>query len=146
MQPPPGREGACAALSTKIEAWRKGTGGVVIVSAESGMGKTMLLDWVEATLTADTFGAAVRVDCRPPIGAINTTAIQPLQPFGVAIDKLFLQSGHAARKRLALNIGMSVLASIPIAGDLFYAASATRRHCMRKNGLLFLNVFLLCVH
>ena len=124
MQPPPGREGACAALSTKIEAWRKGTGGVVIVSAESGMGKTMLLDWVEATLTADTFGTAVRVDCRPPIGAINTTAIQPLQPFGVAIDKLFLQSGHAARKRLALNIGMSVLASIPIAGDLFYAVKA----------------------
>ncbi|MBC8125382.1 MAG: AAA family ATPase [Candidatus Kapabacteria bacterium] len=124
MQQPPGREGACAALSARIDAWRKGTGGVVLVSAEAGMGKTMLLNWVESTLAADAVGSAVRVDCRPSIGAINTSAIQPLQPFGVAIDKLFLQSGQAARKRLALNIGMSVLASIPIAGDLFYAVKA----------------------
>jgi len=119
-----GRDAVCSALTGYISAWSKGTGNVVILSAESGMGKTAVLDWVEAQLATAHAGATVRVDCRPPIGAINTSAIQPLQPFGAAIDKLFLQSGQAARKRLALNIGMSVLASIPIAGDLFYAVKA----------------------
>ncbi|HLP28581.1 MAG TPA: AAA family ATPase [Candidatus Didemnitutus sp.] len=121
---PAGRESVASALSKRIEAWRSGTGGVVVISAEPGMGKTTLLDWMESTLAIDHPGVVVRVDCRPPIGAINTSAIQPLQPFGAAIEKLYLQSGQAARKRLAVNIGMSVLASIPIAGDLFYAVKA----------------------
>lgn len=119
-----GREAVCSALSGYIKAWAKGSGNIVVISAESGMGKTAVLDWMDSVLAAEHPGATVRVDCRPPIGAINTSAIQPLQPFGAAIDKLFLQSGHAARKRLAMNIGMSVLASIPIAGDLFYAVKA----------------------
>ncbi|MCX6141399.1 MAG: AAA family ATPase, partial [Candidatus Kapabacteria bacterium] len=120
---PAGRDAACAALTKKIESWQSGSGGVVVISAESGMGKTTLLDWMEAILAVKNV-TTIRVDCRPPIGAINTSAIQPLQPFGSAIEKLFSQSGQAARKRLALNIGMSVLASIPIAGDLFYAVKA----------------------
>ncbi|MBK6420106.1 MAG: ATP-binding protein [Ignavibacteria bacterium] len=121
---PAGRESVASALSKRIDAWRTGTGGVVVISAEPGMGKTTLLDWMESKLASDHPGVVVRVDCRPPIGAINTSAIQPLQPFGAAIEKLYLQSGQAARKRLAVNIGMSVLASIPIAGDLFYAVKA----------------------
>lgn len=121
---PAGRENVCSALTKRIDAWSTGSGGVVVISAEPGMGKTTLLDWMESKLASDHPGVVVRVDCRPPIGAINTSAIQPLQPFGAAIEKLYLQSGQAARKRLAVNIGMSVLASIPIAGDLFYAVKA----------------------
>jgi hypothetical protein len=115
------RAAAIATLERRVEAWRAGTGGVVFIAGEAGMGKSALLDVVERTLASET---VVRVDCRPPVGSINVSAIQPLQPFGAAIEKLFLRSGQAARKRLALNIGMSVLASIPIAGDLFYAVKA----------------------
>lgn len=117
-----GREAVCQALTRHVEAWRGGRGGLVMICSEPGRGKSAVLSWLE-----DTFGATapvVRVDCHPPIGSLNTTAIRPLQPFGLAIDRLFVQSSQQARKRLALNVGMSVLSSLPIAGDLFYAAKA----------------------
>ncbi len=117
-----GREQVCHALTRHVDAWRGGKGGLVMICSEPGRGKSAVLSWVE-----DTFGttaAVVRVDCHPPIGSLNTTAIRPLQPFGLAIDRLFVQSSQQARKRLALNVGMSVLSSLPIAGDLFYAAKA----------------------
>lgn len=119
-----GREAQCRRIEQAVDTLNGGSGGVLFVAAEAGMGKSALLDWTSAMITARGEPTVVRVDCRPPIGSINTSALQPLQPFGIAIDKLFLQSGQAARKRLALNIGMSVLASIPIAGDLFYAVKA----------------------
>lgn len=117
-----GREQVCATLTRHVEAWRGGKGGLVMIAADPGRGKSTVLSWLEETY-ADS-AAVVRVDCHPPIGSLNTTAIRPLQPFGLAIDRLFVQSSQQARKRLALNVGMSVLSSLPIAGDLFYAAKA----------------------
>jgi len=115
-----GREHVCERLLEAVERWKKGAGDVVIMSGESGMGKSALLEWLEASVKE----TIVRVDCRPPVGSFNVSTIQPLQPFGHAIERLYLQGEQTARKRLALNIGMSVLASIPIAGDLFYAVKA----------------------
>ncbi|NQW30958.1 MAG: AAA family ATPase [Ignavibacteria bacterium] len=109
-----------AQLQIAISHWKNGKGAVVFLSAEAGMGKSHVLDLLEEQLQE----AAVRVDCRPPIGSFNVASIQPLQPFGHAIERLYTKSEQAAKKRLALNIGMSVLASIPIAGDLFYAVKA----------------------
>lgn len=117
-----GREQVCATLTRHVEAWRGGKGGLVMIAADPGRGKSTILTWLEETY-ADS-AAVVRVDCHPPIGSLNTTAIRPLQPFGLAIDRLFVQSSQQARKRLALNVGMSLLSSLPIAGDLFYAAKA----------------------
>lgn len=117
-----GREQVCQALTRHVDAWRNGKGGLVVVAAEPGRGKSATLTWLEETYRDSA--TVIRVDCHPPIGTLNTTAIRPLQPFGLAIDRLFVQSSQQARKRLALNVGMSLLSSLPIAGDLFYAAKA----------------------
>lgn len=107
-------------LNEAVVEWKKGTGSVVFLNSEAGIGKSFFLDQLEDELKDQ----CVRVDCRPPIGSFNVASIQPLQPFGHAIERLYTKSEQAAKKRLALNIGMSVLASIPIAGDLFYAVKA----------------------
>jgi len=116
----PGRTDTCTRLTHDVAQWRNGHGNVILIRGEAGMGKSETLRWL-----ADEIGdASVRIDCRPPIGNFNVSTIQPLQPFGNAIEQLYVQSEQAAKKRLAMNIGMSLLASIPIAGDIFYAMKA----------------------
>lgn len=117
---PAGRADVCERLRAQADRWRAGHGNVLLLRGEAGMGKSTMLDWLAAAIGAD----AVRIDCRPPIGNFNVSTIQPLQPFGNAIEQLYVQSEQAAKKRLAVNIGMSLLASIPIAGDIFYAVKA----------------------
>jgi len=120
-----GRTAACDRLLQACTRTLKGSGDVLIVTAEPGMGKSEILTWLQGACKESLPDLPVlRVDCRPPIGSFHAGGIQPLQPFGFAIEQLYLNSGAAAKKRLALNIGMSVLASIPIAGDLFYAVKA----------------------
>ncbi|MBI2793985.1 MAG: AAA family ATPase [Ignavibacteria bacterium] len=120
-----GRTHLASRIDESVAQWRKGKGDVLFITGEPGSGKSYVLSAVQ-----ETFGGSVgehsivRVDCRPPIGSFNVSAIQPLQPFGYALEQVFLNTERAARKRLAVNIGMSVLASIPIAGDIFYAIKA----------------------
>lgn len=117
------RQEASALLTHSIGQWEQGTGGVVFIRGQAGAGKSFILDEIEHYLGS----AAIRVDCRPPIGSFNVAGIQPLQPFGLVIERLYQNSGQAAKKRLAVNIGMSLLASLPIAGDIFYAIKSVRQ-------------------
>ncbi len=123
----PGRTQTARLLQDAISGWSAGRGRVVLVTGEPGMGKSHLLDAIQSTAKADAAlsnAPFIRVDCSPPIGKVNVAQIQPLQPFGKAIEKLYLEGEQAAKKRLAMNIGMSLLASLPIAGDIFYAVKA----------------------
>lgn len=125
QKPLVGRTPASERLMQACRRAVAGEGSVLVVTGEPGMGKSALLTWLQEACAASLPELTVlRVDCRPPIGSFHVGGIQPLQPFGHAIEQLYLNSGAAAKKRLALNIGMSVLASIPIAGDLFYAVKA----------------------
>lgn len=118
----PGRTAVSNRLVDAVDAWRKGKGNVVFLASEPGMGKSALLTWLEELRDASTI--ILRVDCRPPIGTFNVSAIAPLQPFGLAIEQLYLQTEEKARKRLMLNVGMSVLSAIPLVGDFIYAFKA----------------------
>lgn len=119
----PGQQSVSANLTDAVSNWKAGKGAVLFVEGETGSGKSFVLDTLESTLGA----AAIRVDCRPPIGTFNVAGIQPLQPFGLAIERLYQNGEAAAKKRLAMNIGMSLLASLPIAGDIFYAIKSVRQ-------------------
>ena len=120
----PGRPDAANRMQTALEDWKSGKGGLIFVPGEPGMGKSHLLDQIAAAAKTAKVGPVIRVDCTPPIGKVNLASIQPLQPFGKAIEKLYLDGEQAAKKRLVMNIGMSLLASLPIAGDIFYAVKA----------------------
>jgi len=119
----PGHKEVVAVLEKALHFWEGGDSAVVFINGEHGTGKSYVLDVLEASIK-ESARNVVRVDCRPPIGSFNVAAIQPLQPFGHAIEQLYLNGEQVAKKRLAMNIGMSVLASIPIAGDIFYAVKA----------------------
>lgn len=118
----PGRSILSNRLISIVNAWRAGKGDIVFLAGEPGMGKSALLTWMEGLRDPST--VVLRVDCRAPIGTFNVSAIAPLQPFGLAIEQLYLQTEEKARKRLMLNVGMSVLSAIPVVGDFIYAFKA----------------------
>ena len=123
----PGRNTSAQRVSDALQSWSSGRGQILLVTGEPGMGKSHLIDAIQSAAKSDAkLNAApfIRVDCTPPLGKVNVASIQPLQPFGKAIEKLYLEGEQAAKKRLAMNIGMSLLASLPIAGDIFYAVKA----------------------
>lgn len=121
--PPAGRDSELKRLQRGIEQWRSGNGAVVLLSADAGLGKTRMLDWIQEQCGPST----IRVDCRPPIGSFNVASIQPLQPFGYAIEQLYTQGEEAAKRRLAVNVGMSLLSALPVVGDMIYAVKAIRQ-------------------
>lgn len=120
-----GRAALIDALLERADSWKKGSSSIVFVTGEPGMGKSAVLKTL-STKISEKFPASVviRVDCHPGLGMARSNSIQPLQPFGLAIEQLFRAGESVARKRLAVNIGMSLLASIPLAGDVFYAVKA----------------------
>ena len=116
-----GRQAVADRLQTAVDSWKKGKGSMLFVRAEPGMGKTHLSEAIEKEVGKEQ---TIRVECAPPIGKFNLAGIQPLQPFGKAIEQLYMNGEKTAKRRLAMNIGMSLLASLPIAGDIFYAVKA----------------------
>ncbi len=99
----------------------KGHGSILAVSGESGMGKTTLLSKFDEDCTQRSSISNAMVDNQSPIGNLELGKIQPLLPFTRAIEELLRKSNSNAEKKFAFNIGMTMLASIPIAGDVFYA-------------------------
>lgn len=119
----PARADLAQVLNRALADLRTGRGSLLFLRGEAGMGKSHAVSTL-AEAAKSTGQPCVRVDCTPPIGSVQLASIQPLQPFGRAIELLYMESEQAAKKRLAMNIGMSLLASLPIAGDIFYAVKA----------------------
>ena len=114
-------------LLSVINNWRDGKGAVVSLQAESGFGKTFLLTTLQQELQSvksTTDSAVIYVECTPPISSVVKSSIQPLQPFGNAIEQLYMNSAEAAKKRFALNVGLSLVSALPFIGDVLYAVKA----------------------
>ncbi len=99
----------------------KGKGGILALSGENGLGKTHLLHKFNEDCSFRNNLQNVYVENQPPVGSVNVGQIQPLLPFSTAIDMIIKKETGKAEKRFAINAGMTMLASIPLAGDLFYA-------------------------
>ncbi len=95
-------------------------GGIIAVNGETGMGKSYLLNFLYEQIQNHNEIKAVFVDNQSPINEINIGNIQPLLPFSKAVRQLMDKSA-SAQKRLAVNIGITTLASLPLIGDIFYA-------------------------
>ncbi len=106
-------------LRSLLVAAQKHQGTMLCLSAESGYGKSMLLDSIVQETRSSRSVDVVRVECQAPIGALNLASIQPMQPWVKALELLMEINAGSAKKRLAVNIGLSVLGLIPIAGSIF---------------------------
>jgi len=90
---------------------------IVAVAGESGYGKTIVLEHCQAALRQRA--RAVLVGCPTPIGLQSEPLVQPLYPFVKAIEHVLSDPQQKAKRRLVMNIGLSVLGMIPLVGSLF---------------------------
>ncbi|MFM8179043.1 MAG: ATP-binding protein [Candidatus Kapaibacterium sp.] len=113
------RERETRLLHSVAESARSGRGRIFLVRGESGFGKTLLLQTAAEQIRASGTVDAVLVECEAPIGRLSVSSLQTMQPFVRALESLIALNGNAAKKRLAMNIGLSVLGLIPFAGAIF---------------------------
>jgi len=97
-----------------------GKGGIIAISGETGMGKSFMLENLYSSTENHKELKSVLVENQAPIRDFKVGNIQPLMPFTKAVREMFDKSG-SAQKKLAINIGMTTLASLPLIGDVFYA-------------------------
>lgn len=106
-------------VSETIGLLLKRKGSIVAISGKSGMGKSYVLQSIlEETAELEGF-KTVLVENQKPIKDIKISNMTPFQPFTFALQQMINTTN--AHKRLAMNIGMTTLASLPIIGDIFYA-------------------------
>ncbi len=105
-----------------LEKVKTGTGSVLLISGESGMGKSVLLEYFEAYVQKNEKGiSAILTECHTPIGNFKIGKMQALYAFSKAIEYLLESRDLSPEKRLAKNFGLTALAVIPLIGDVFYA-------------------------
>ncbi|GBD04522.1 hypothetical protein HRbin20_00087 [bacterium HR20] len=90
---------------------------LVALAGESGYGKTTLLECCRARLA--TAARTALVECPAPIGQQSVPLVQPLYPFLKGIELLLANPQEKAKRRLIMNIGLSVLGMIPLVGSIF---------------------------
>ncbi len=101
----------------------KGKGCVISVSGDAGSGKTASLKmFLEECRRGKNGTAGLFIEGQLPIGKFMVGSMQPMRPFSKAIDDLINKRYVSPEKKLALNMGLTLLTAIPLAGDAFYAA------------------------
>lgn len=113
-------------LDEIIERSTKGQAQLVWFLGETGMGKSWLLKDYLAAKGASFITSSVV--CSAPIGNQSTTILKPYQPLkDVFEDLLANQSDTKRRLTLVKNISLTVLACIPVVGELAYGIKEIRR-------------------
>lgn len=122
------RDEARQALRAHFGHVRKGRGAVVCLTGEIGYGKTWLLDHVAQECSeAEPNLLVLNAVCQQPLGSLHIGEVQPLFPFRHIMEQLMREDRNTAKKKLYQNIGMTVLATLPLVGDVFYAAKEISR-------------------
>ncbi len=89
----------------------------VAIAGESGYGKTTVLECCRSRLVA--VARTALVECPAPIGHQSVPLVQPLYPFLKGIEQVLADPQEKAKRRLIMNIGLSVLGMIPLVGSIF---------------------------
>lgn len=122
-----GNEKIITSFNAKLSALSKGKGSIMVVTGETGFGKTTVINHLADTLAnnPDVLFSATRA--ASPIGRVKVGNMQPLLPFTKAFEGLSNDSEEKAKKKFMVNVGMTLLTAIPFAGDAFYAAKEISR-------------------
>lgn len=119
-----GRERERSIIAQAIEqAIADKRGRVFFLTGVEGIGKTALLRFLEEHYRDSTTVLPIFVSAFPPIG-LSEQSVSQMQPFGIAkkiLERIHLSKNARAKKRLWVNIGLTLLTTLPFAGDLVYA-------------------------
>ncbi len=124
-----GREDALRKLDGYFDLVRKTRkGALVCIHGESGAGKTSLVEKFAANCKARVESLFVaETVCQSPVGSLQVGEIQALFPFRRVFEQLSDAAQGGAKKKLYMNMGMTVLAVLPLIGDVFYGIKEFRR-------------------
>lgn len=111
----------------KLDA-QNGKGNILLIDGESGVGKSYLVkQMMQECNSPENSILNVYVQNEMPIGEINVQNLQPLKPFGKALEVLLESKNITAKRQLAVNMSLTALTALPFIGDVFYAAKELSR-------------------
>ncbi len=115
-------------LHSSAEKLKKKQGAVIFLSGETGFGKTTLLRVFEDSSQKQDKALVSMAACQAPVGTMQVGMLQPLGPFLRLIEELkSSETVMTPKKKLAINIGMTLLTSVPYFGDLVDAVKEINR-------------------
>lgn len=107
---------------------QNGKGNILLIDGESGVGKSYLVkQMMQECNSPENSILNVYVQNEMPIGEINVQNLQPLKPFGKALEVLLESKNITAKRQLAVNMSLTALTALPFIGDVFYAAKELSR-------------------
>jgi len=116
-----GNKKLLSTFKKQLELLTSKKGSIVVVNGESGFGKSHILNYLQIIASENKKIANSIAQAANPIGKLRVGNLQPLLPFAKSLENLMDNKTTSAEKRFAMNVSMSLLASLPVAGDLFYA-------------------------
>ncbi len=99
----------------------KNKGSIITIAGDSGYGKSLVLESFNALASEEKSIMNGYSRAANPIGKLKVGNLQPLLPFTKAIEAIIDAPSRSAEKRFAMNVGMTLLASIPLIDSVFYA-------------------------
>lgn len=96
-------------------------GSLIAINGEGGFGKTTILNQLYYNAVEKSNTVTAITNCQAPIGNFKVGNFQPFLPFSRIAEQILNRKSKTAEKELAYNVGMTVLSTIPIAGDLIFA-------------------------
>lgn len=100
---------------------KAGQGSVIALEGEAGTGKSFLMMEMMKLARKDDAVISLMIENEAPIGNFNVSNLQQLKPFSTAMDSLLEGNYKSAKERFKKRLGISILASLPITGEIFYA-------------------------
>lgn len=105
----------------KLRDLKNGRGSIIAIEGEGGAGKSLLMNEMMRVARKDDSVISLMIENEAPIGNFNVSNLQQLKPFSTAMDSLLEGNYKSAKHRFKKRLGISILASLPITGEIFYA-------------------------
>ncbi len=105
----------------KLNKLKAGQGAVMALEGEAGTGKSFLMMEMMKLARKDDDIISLMIENEAPIGNFNVSNLQQLKPFSTAMDSLLEGNYKSAKERFRKRLGISILASLPLTGEIFYA-------------------------
>jgi len=105
----------------KLNKLKAGQGAVIGLEGEAGTGKSFLMMEMMKLARKDEDIISLMIENEAPIGNFNVSNLQQLKPFSTAMDSLLEGNYKSAKERFRKRLGISILASLPLTGEIFYA-------------------------